>query len=770
MKLKLAPLAATAIVVAFSPAARAADIVDSVSFGDAASEKAHSVTCDLGSIVQGSLGDSARMLSPRAPATWDGGTMSFTLNVDPVKPNYVTVRLWGSDTSPDRLTLYVDGKQIGYRHLGDIDQLDIGNDAAPFPGRFVYKTSPLPLELTKGKSVIPCEIRSSGPIWGYGQTWERYQKDMTVPTRGIYAIYAHTDPAYTPPSTEKQGEVPSSSSVRSSPGPEVLDALKVRVNREITGLMGSKNPLTQPQIHLVSRAYFVKWTAAYQSTAAADKLRLSLDALYASYVKDPKLAESDPATYNPDWFGLGYAGDCVRLLADAFKPSLDETIADGTGGTITRRAAWSKMLRASVDYHRTHRRQYTNQTMITDLNAYTANLGILAFDPANAVSNDALLHYLYQSVGLEPWLGSETPNGPDKILGDHYMQLTPMGLTKELGFVGYYGEVLDWVTEIYDATRPAPGQSGDARIKAQLAKIARARAAFRYPALDDQGNRAMRAEAVVGWRDAGHYPGDITYTQRPTWDASPLYLAAATLDPQAVGGAQQMLADNQFFAGVERSLKDSGIRVTNGLLDVPDDYATIKAQPQSKIGLPMAPGQPDFVWADDEDGVVAIKNGSELLYASLYWRARNAINDLACVHYITPTTDRLAVAREDEEFEPSGMAYTRPDWTNFGFGNGGIRYPGELHSALAGEKLPIAKIPDGISFKPGDESPYAGRASFYKLRYGNYLIGMNATDAKMFTLIVPPGIGSARNLATNAKVIGTVTVAPHSTIVLYFGK
>jgi hypothetical protein len=40
---------------------------------------------------------------------------------------------------------------------------------------------------------------------------------------------------------------------------------------------------------------------------------------------------------------------------------------------------------------------------------------------------------------------------------------------------------------------------------------------------------------------------------------------------------------------------------------------------------------------------------------------------------------------------------------------------------------------DGVlALKHGDESPSAGRASFYRLRYGRYLIGMNANHCKHF--------------------------------------
>jgi hypothetical protein len=382
-----------------------------------------------------------------------------------------------------------------------------------------------------------------------------------------------------------------------------------------------------------------------------------------------------------------------------------------------------------------------------------------------------MLRYLYESIGLQPWLGSDTCDGSEKPVGDNYYQLTKKGLTRELGYVGYYGEVLDWVTQIYDVTRPRPGQPGDEKIKAQLEKITRARAVFRYPMLDADGYRAMRIETIIGWRDV-HYPGDVVYGERVSWDGSALYAAAATLDPESVGYAQQMFADNQFFESVRQRMKEDGLRVTAGLLGVPDQCEVLNAQPPSPHRLPMAQGQPDFVFTDEEDGVVALKHGNEIFYASLYWRARNAINFLARVHYITPRFDRIAVVRQETEYKASGMTYKRPDWTNFGFGNGGPRYPGDLHSAHAGEELPIAKIPEGIRFRPGEENVYASKGTFYTLRYGPYLIGMNCTKDKTYQLRIPEGYPQTTELVSG-KIIApdkTLNVTPLSTVVLYLDK
>ncbi len=775
-------LATVTIAPAASPAApvpqtasvaQTGGILDTLSFGNPASEKAHATAVDQSKIVTGGLGETARVLLPRASTDWQGGTLAFTMKVNPAKQNYFTIRLWGSDTTQERLVLFCESKQIGYRHLGDIDLLDSGTDQPGYNGRFYYATSPLPLEMTQGKTTLHCEIRSNGRVWGYGRTFDKYQYPMDGPTRGIYRVYTHTDGCFVPPAAETQGAAPINPPVRKTPGPEVLDALKTRVNTTLSGLLTSAKPPSQQEMHLLSRAYFVSWTTAYHNPQAVAQVAKGLDALYPAYHKDPTLAQSDPAMYNGGWFGLGFAGDAVQMLATPLQPLLDQTISDGVGGTLTRRAAWSQMLQASRDWHRRNRRQYTNQSMITDLNTYTANRGVAAIDPAHAAPEAQMLDYLYQSVGLKPWLGSDTDHGPDLSLGSSYYQLTPRGLTKELGFVGYYGEVLDWATEIYDATRPAPGLPGDPQIEAQLVKIARARAVFRAPGLDVDGNRAMRAETIVGWRDEGHYPGDVTYTERPTWDASPLYTAAATLDPELVGGCRQMLADNQFFAGLKASLADNSLRVTNGLLGVPDQYAVITAQPPSPQRLPMTPGQPDFAWADEEDGVLAVKHGDSVFYASLYWRARTAINFLARIHATSPRYDRYGVVMENEQFAPSGMTYTKPDWVNFDFGNGGLKYPDNAHSAYTGEKLPIAKIPAGVAFKPGDESPYAGRASFYHLRYGSYLIGMNSTLDKTFALDVPAGIVRAPELISGKTLTVPeqgLSVGPMSTVVLYLEK
>src|SRR5581483_3518129 len=161
----------------------------------------------------------------------------------------------------------------------------------------------------------------------------------------------------------------------------------------------------------------------------------------------------------------------------------------------------------------------------------------------------------------------------------------------------------------------------------------------------------------------------------------------------------------------------------------------------------------------------------EILYASLYWRSRSAVNGLARVHRLGPRYQQLAVVYEEARFEPSGRVWKRPNCTNFGFANGGPRYPGMLDSALAGEERPIPRVPADVPLQPGQESPYAGRADFYQLRYGPYLIAMNTTSDRTFEVTRPAGVAQAPDLVTGQVVdLGQpLRLAPRSTVVLFLG-
>lgn len=756
----------------------AADIVDRLRPGDPDSDARHAVVSEPGAVETGAglLGEPRLRLRPSAGADWRGGQIAFRLKVDPAAPNYLTLRLSGDEFSSTRLFLVVGGEMVGYLHLGDVDLLEPGASEPQAPGRFVYRTTPLPEKFTRGRSEIACEIRSTGPIWAYGNTFDRFQKPMTEPSRGIYGVYSHTEPAFAPPADEKQGSAPPDR-IRAEPGDEVLAQAKARVNREITARLNDNRPLNQMQMLFLAEAWHVKWTAAYRNPDILRRILASLDAFGLAWRVDPKLATEDPATLNPGWFGAGPVGAALHWLAEPLAARLDDPVA-GAQDRVTRRRLFEELLLASREWNARSRRLYTNQTMIKDLyGIYLANRGLQSLGSPKAWPEPQARRYLYEAIGLQPWLGSDLPGGgSEKPVGDDYLQLTARGLTRELGYVGSYGEVVDWATRIYDATRPSFDADGDPRVRDQLVKIALARAAFRHPAVDAEGFRAMRMETFVGWRD-NKYPGIVTYAQKPNRDGSALDAAYATRDPRLLAYARQMIDDNQFFASLRDVMaENSALRITHGLLRAPEAFEFISALPAAAAParLPMSPGAPDYVFTDEEDGVVALKHGDEVLYVSLYWRARHAVNFLASVHHIAPAFERQAIVRQEVRFTPLRETYRRPGTVVFGFGNGGshLKYPaGSLPpSAHAGEELPIATPPPGATFKPGSESVYAGKGDFYLLRYGDYLIAMNCSAQKSAAFAIPAEFVGAAELTRPAGrpvPAGERQVPPRSTVILH---
>jgi len=71
------------------------------------------------------------------------------------------------------------------------------------------------------------------------------------------------------------------------------------VNKGTQGRLESKSPL-QPDAVAVARPRLdVQWTRAYHNPKALDQIIKGLDALFAAYRQNPKLAQAEPSTWNP---------------------------------------------------------------------------------------------------------------------------------------------------------------------------------------------------------------------------------------------------------------------------------------------------------------------------------------------------------------------------------------------------------------------------------------------------------------------------------------
>jgi Ricin-type beta-trefoil lectin domain-like len=748
----------------------AAPPLDTIVFSNSASESAHSLTTNLSSVVNGGLGQTARIFNPTSPASTWGGTASFTLKCDPQLTNYISIKLWGSEQGSNlgRLMLFCEGKQVGYYHLGDVDPLDIPEDSPRTLSRFFYHTLPLPLSMTQGKSTIQLDVRSMGAIYGYGSTASSYFTSLTQHTRSVYRVYSHTSPYFTPASDDVQGTLPNPIPVRSSPGSEVMNAVSTYITNFVKGLLtATPSSMDLWALEALARAYNMSSTSAYHNNTALTQIVGGLDALYVSYLSDSTLINNS----SQQWQGFGRVGFIMLLLGNSLNTLLSQNVS-GASGT-TRRTAYTKMLVDSRDYWRKNTIQYSNQMLICALGIYQCNRGLAVIAPSSALAETTIRNFIYQSVGLSPWLGPLDSNGnPTKPLGSTYYEVSKKGLTRELGYVGIYGEIIDWLCKIWEIVNGYSGVN-DTTLRNQLIMIAKARAYFRYPELDNNGYRAMRMETVIGWRD-GDYPGEVLYMDRASWDGHALQAAVVFQDTALIGYAQQQMADNQYYAQLQIQISDTSSRQGVTVLSIPGDYATFMAQSKSSTQLPMTDTQPDFVYSDEENGVLALKYDQERLYASLYWRARWGINNMGRIHHISPTIDRSATIMQHISSVSSGKTYTQPDWVNEDFGNGGFTPSGPtLHQAFAGTVYPIEKPPsDASTISPGAESPWSGRGTLYQCAYSRYVIAMNGSASQSFTLTVPQGSGpSTPELVSkqNQAPGSSVTLAPLTTIVWDIG-
>lgn len=759
-----------------------AEILDTITFGDTNSESAHQFSEIRSERIVGGLGKRARRLLPLDPASYNGGSMTFKLKVDPEQQNYFTAKLWGSDKDEERgrLILYIDGLQVGYRHEGDHDVLNQTDNEAIFQGRFLYQTVALPPLHTKGKTKVELKIEGLGRMWSYGSSFAQKQRSLTKPTRGIYRVYTHTNKRFMPDPSEKQGEAVTPKVRPGGPGEELLTQMKVTVNNRLErllGVSGDEAP-SQEDMLLLAEAYHTSWTVAHRD----DRVIAAIIRGGDTYVRNANL---DPR----NWMGAGPFGEAIARIGSnpGLMKALDEEIQvpaqlrgfrrrdrNGEGSTsenstdmvrITRREAWARVLRASVDGHRTRgRRSYTNQSMIVDYNIYAANRGLLVIDPTEALAEKVALRYIYESIGLLPWLGNDSNDGgSEKPYGTNYFLITQKGLSRELGYVGSYGET------ILKFCRDMAHLTGDQKIRQQLIKIQSSRMWFRYPSLDPDGYRQMKIVSEIDNRTAHFSMSNGAYTAADVREAWWMEVPALTKDPVSVGAAQQCLDDNQYFYRLAQRAND---RNTVGMMRNIDEYASVKALPKSAFRLPMTDGQPDFVFSDEKNAVIAMKHGDQMLFLNFYFRQEFGVSGVVRVFDVTPTVMRIASVLADFEVISSGEEWTRPDIIDFERSGGFPPPDNEIHQAWQGEKLPIAKRPvDASRPSYGEWGPFVGKAAFYSLRYGDYLFAINTTSDSTFKLNTPADEREAINLVTGRtiRLAEPLTVGPLTTLVLRFG-
>ena len=744
--------------------------LDAVVFGNTASETAHNLVSNNTQIISGALGQSARQCLPFASPGINGGDFSFTITIHPVKRNYITVKFWGGDeenrpsnSNMGRIYLYAPLNGVNYsvagRHESDYTALALdGQLKAPLPGRFFYSTTLLPLWMTKGKTSITLKIVSTGRLYGLGSGIApsgNYQYLMDYPSRGIYKAFSHTEPMLDV-SEEVNGSSPAVNENLTFAGEGVLNnggaffnAVRNRINNRLSTAVSGSN-FTTPDVQYLAKSYFLQDLPGYQNPNVIKKVVELIDAYTNDYYANNNAVSGE-------WGGLfGPLGYAVYLLRDELTNWMDVTVGYN-GGLKTRREAWGDMLAASRDYGRMNRRTITNQTLIGDGHLYKANKGLLALGDSRAFDEEEAQRYLKEAVGLLPWMGNDLSDGGSaKPYDSNFYMVTPKGLTRERGYLGVsYGEMASHAAEFYKIT-------GNEEFRKQAIKMVNARVNFRRPAIQKTGSSyywAMEGVGLLAWRGVresdGEFANEVAYGDRYGYTGG-LYCAAATGDPDLMAYAQQMVDEKQLFASF------SELDGRNHLhLDIFADYQIFKAAQKSNIKIPMSDGEPDFVWADEDIAIVAMKQGENRLWVSPFWQNKEGINAVARFHYSTPTYDQIGLLETYPCFQNSGTYTTRGQSIDI---IASSNLPDNPRHAYAGELLPI---PASELVSTGSALAGYMPADFYAFRFGNYLFGINTGHTKTAELRIPVGSPSGTELISNTTVSGnTVPVAPKTTKVI----
>ncbi|WP_151481050.1 fibronectin type III domain-containing protein [Streptomyces albicerus] len=861
-----------------SEGARRLDLVD---FGDADSEAAHDLYAPDSAVVDGNAGDRARVAKPLATPGIKAGDLRFTMKVDPLHQNYLTVKFWGGDTSTYKTIAYINGEQIGYRRSGDYEALNTGTNR-PLPGRFFYATVMLPLEHTKGREHAEITLR----------TYDNgFTAKVTADSRGYYRAYTHTG-AYLDVSGEPQADF-------TPPTDTVADVSEEQKQALVDGYVAGQVKLfdgysAKVDASATARLSIVRYqdelrfyaTALTQSSwcparsAAEQKAALlrvfkCVDNHTKDYYANTKLLAR--GGHQGDWGGYyGALGEALyvveNLIADndvygreAFEAFLDEAFVTGTqegetslegvdfdGSPLTRRAAWGRVLKANFDYARSRLSYIYNQVMYTYEGAWEAHEGLRVIGSAFYEGKARSHRIADEALGRLPFLGEEVLVGPDgqdldlfhslfyhdatarwtddyikyvikglarsKLdkdgnvvrrlpLGKHFTTITEAGHTRENGYVANYGEATNYLPEWFHRTWGHPGDEDlNDRILELALRNLHARSLARMTDLDDNLKRTMRMEMVIDERNT-NFPGFPGYALRISEGRILNYVSLArhmaehagryagddwaatrTYAREAVGFAQQQIADHQYFSSFGSVTGKNKYDLTLG-----ETYAYLKSQEPTGIVHPhtdfahYTPAEltalgvktsdyERFAWVDVDCMFVSLRDGDLHLWGQLNERQRGFARN-GRLHVRQSNRDHIVQINTNGRFRYEDY-WARMDNIDVDFMEDQQTGDSSPPQALAGELAPITHQPGvGTVRRENFEADhaYSGYPDLLTARYDRYFFVFNTTrkaygNERAYEVEVPSSAGSAVLDLVSGKELpvrgGKVKVPPKTGLVL----
>lgn len=741
-----------------------AETLSSIRPGDAASESAHAVRAEDAPVVEqvfesaaGEARVSGRRPSPPDPAK--PAAIQFEADVLPSGQNYLTLKVWGGgkDWFPLNLLDPATGKDYGniWWHV---------TSEPPLPGRWIYRTFPIPKEITEGKKRVSLRLQTASSLPSPGafrNPGDPKPPEVQRPTFAIHGIYTHTEPCFEVPAEEVQGKPfvwgpPPREKPADYPSIEerllerarndIEYTLKQDVNRSIYDAGHRK--LTR-MLDAMGLIYNTKWSGHYHDESIATRMRDAID----THVKRQAAEGGDPGKmFYRAWGSHGRVAHAYSQMHGVFEKNgwLDEPFEMKTpegNVTKTRRQAYADFFHDAFEWRRSDRRHYTNQPLYVSHTLYRLQTALRQLGDPRALSEKQALWYVREAMGLVPLrsrefaIEAEAANYP-------WFNITQKGLTREIGYVDAYGELIDSMLPVVEDT-------GSPEVKAQTSKALAARAMVRIPDNDADGNRILRGIGFMSWRKPT-YPFRICY--------SGINEVAVLGDPVALRLAQLEIEHGRPYllpAEPERGPHWDPAKTMKEY----EYYLKVRDLPPSPYRLAMEPDQGDMVWSDEENGVFSFRHGDDRVYGSFFMPqepAGRAVGDFAAVQFTKPDHEFLVDMIAENESPESGLSLT-------------------VDTPAGPRTFPQTPLPPGMKawqeLPPNSIDRRAGRAYFYRMKFGDYLIGMNTTEKgsyreSIYKLDIPDGFKSATDVATGKEIDTSkpVEVGPQSTKVLYLGK
>ena len=799
--------------LSFSPAR--AQVLDRITLGNTESEVLHGLTTycpdytqQTANGLQGQTGRNCLMFDQN-PFCGDykgiyGGEYCFVMKVDGTRQNYLTLKTNGGDGVHDNERYRI---QVDNRDLQDYQREAVSFSTEKAPGGFAFSTLVLPRRATDGKTAVVVRVRSLGRYYAYGTPTQftTYQYAMTGNMPPIYAVYTSTDPNVQV-GDEAQGQLASYSNAKAQQLGMTLEALKTKINTKLKDAIKSQvegsdfKPAYQNNNFNIVEAMGVAYQKGIYGTTAtalASKIRVAIDSMVyinnlckagttvsVSAVGNTKTRQ----TADQGWGGLfGNQGFGFYLLWKAGKVTtvyLNNSVDLGRG-SLKRRDQWIAAFKESFDAGCTYsgRRHITNQAIEASYSVYGAALALYALDPQTYHNAPRLAHrFVREAVGLEEWTGvpknakfdgslldadgyptyelgdATSHNTSMNFWGEHFHMMTAKGNGREEGWTctSCYGRMGHRICDLYLISKYDPqleADGGDADLLQMAVQNEKQQAYFTYPRADQQGHRVISGESATCWRNR-YDPGRPYYNN--------LIVAALSGDEELMGHVWQ-----GYLEGHVACADDADYRLFpyyQHSYYLPEAIDQLIAYGQAHAAdyqpMPSTTGQPDYVAADEQDGIVAVKHGDDNLFVNFY--SEMSLGSSGKAHLITPNEVRLmSFIPEVMKYTPSGQTTTAPEEYINSYHR--ITYPDHPLMANGGTQYDLPAYDTNGNYNTSRQL-----CDYYQQQLGSYLVAQNTTADRSFPLVLSGSTAdgqTATDLTTGQTVTlsEAITLAPRTT-------